>query len=111
MSRVREIVHGRDLYSVNESQTVAEAARHMSELHVGAILVLDNEKLRGIFSERDLMKRVVLEGRDPKTTPVGQVMSTDVVSIDELASIEDAMEAMQAHNCRHLPVMRGSHVV
>ena len=111
MSRVREIVHGRDLYSVNENQTVAEAAQHMSGLHVGAILVLDHEELRGVFSERDLMKRVVLEGRDPKTTPVGQVMSTDVVTIDELASLEEAMEAMHGHNCRHLPVMRGAHVV
>lgn len=111
MSRVREIVHGRELYSVNENQTVAEVARHMSELHVGAILVLESEKLRGVFSERDLMKRVVLEGRDPKTTPVGQVMSSDVVTIDELAPLEEAMEAMQAHNCRHLPVMRGAHVV
>jgi CBS domain-containing protein len=111
MSRVREIVHGRDLFFVREHQTVAEVAHRMSELHVGAIVVLNGESLRGIFSERDLMKRVVLEGRDPKTTPVGQVMTTDVASIDEMAPIEEAMESMQAHNCRHLPVLRGSHVV
>jgi CBS domain-containing protein len=83
----------------------------MADLHVGAILVLNHGKLRGIFSERDLMKRVVLEQRDPATTAVREVMSTDVVTIDELAPLEDAMEAMQSHNCRHLPVMRGSHVV
>lgn len=111
MSSVREIVHKRELYSVAEGDTVAEAARHMAELHVGAILVLNSGKLRGIFSERDLMKRVVLEGRDPAATPVSEVMSTDVVTVDELATPEDAMEAMQSHNCRHLPVMRGAHVV
>jgi CBS domain-containing protein len=111
MSTVRDIVHDRDLYQVAEFDTVAQVARQMAELHVGAILVLNGESLRGIFSERDLMKRVVLEHRDPEATPVRSVMSTDVVSIDELASLEEAMELMQSHNCRHLPVTRGSHVV
>ena len=111
MSSVREIVHDRDLYQVSESDTVAQAARQMTELHVGAILVLQGERLRGIFSERDLMKRVVVERLDPESTPVRAVMTTDVVSVDELASLEEAMELMQSHNCRHLPVMRGSRVV
>jgi len=111
MSSVRDIVHQRDLFSVKETDTVAETARHMAELHVGAILVLNDGKLRGVFSERDLMKRVVLEGHDPKTTLIRDVMSTDLVTIDELSSPEDAMEAMQANNCRHLPVTRGTQVV
>ncbi len=111
MSSVREIVCDRDLYQVSESDTVAQAARQMTELHVGAILVLQGERLRGIFSERDLMKRVVVEHLDPESTPVRAVMTTDVVSVDELASLEDAMELMQSHNCRHLPVTRGSRVV
>ena len=111
MSSVRDIVHQRDLFSVTETDTVSEAARHMAELHVGAILVLNDGKLRGVFSERDLMRRVVVDGRDPKTTLIRDVMSTDLVTIDELSSPEDAMEAMQAHNCRHLPVTRGTDVV
>jgi signal-transduction protein with cAMP-binding, CBS, and nucleotidyltransferase domain len=111
MSTVRDIVHDRDLFQVAEFDTVAQVARQMAELHVGAILVLQGESLRGIFSERDLMKRVVLEHRDPETTPVRSVMSTTVVSVDELASLEEAMELMQSHDCRHLPVTRGSHVV
>jgi CBS domain-containing protein len=108
MSRVRDIVHNRELFFVEERDTVAEVARRMAELHVGAILVLNGEQLRGIFSERDLMKRVVLERVDPESTPVGRVMSTNLATIDELATLEDAMELMQAHNCRHLPVLRGS---
>jgi len=111
MASVQDIIHKRELFCVAENETVAQVARHMADLHVGAIVVLNGEKLRGVFSERDIMNRVVLEGRDPQTTPVGAVMSTDVVTVDELATLEDAMEAMHAHNCRHLPVTRGSHVV
>lgn len=111
MATVRDIVQDRQLYSVAESDTVAGVARRMAELHVGAILVLEGGRLRGVFSERDLMKRVVLESRNPDTTPVREVMTTDLVTIEELSAVEDAMEAMQEHNCRHLPVTRGSQVV
>lgn len=111
MSTVQDIVHNRDLYSVGELDSVADVARKMAGLHVGAILVLNGESLRGVFSERDLMKRVVLEHLDPETTPVRSVMSTDVVSVEELATLEEAMELMHGHNCRHLPVTRGSRVV
>ena len=111
MSRVRDIVHSRELFYVAENDTVARAARHMSDLHCGAIVVLSGEELRGVFSERDIMKRVVLAGLDAERTLVRDVMSTDVVTIDELASPEEAMERMQAHNCRHLPVTRGSRVI
>lgn len=111
MSRVRDIVHYRELYFAQESQTVADVARQMAELQVGAILILNRDELCGVFSERDLMRRVVLEGRDPEHTSVSQVMTAEVATIDELASVEEAMELMQAHNCRHLPVMRGSRVI
>jgi signal-transduction protein with cAMP-binding, CBS, and nucleotidyltransferase domain len=110
MSRVCDVVRDRDLFCVEEHETVAQVARKMADLHVGAILVLNGEQLCGIFSERDLMKRVVLELRDPANTPVGEVMTKEVATIDELASIEEAMEAMQSHKCRHLPVTRGSQV-
>ena len=110
MSRVRDLLNYRDLFYVEEHQTVAEVARKMADLHVGAILVLNGERLRGVFSERDLMKRVVLERRDPVSTPVGEVMTKEVATIDDASSIEEAMEAMQTHSCRHLPVMRGAQV-
>jgi CBS domain-containing protein len=110
MSRVRDIVRNRELFSVEEGCTVAAAVRRMAELHVGAILVLDRGNLRGVFSERDLMRRVVLEGLDPAGTRVEQVMSTAVVTVDEGASLEEAMELMHTHACRHLPVTTGSSV-
>ena len=111
MSCVRDIVHQRELFSVEEHQTVAEVARKMADLHVGAILVFNGEESRGVFSERDLMKRVVVERRDPERTPVGLVMSTGMFMIDESASLEEAMESMQSNNCRHLPVTRDGRVV
>jgi signal-transduction protein with cAMP-binding, CBS, and nucleotidyltransferase domain len=111
MSQVKDIVDERELFSVEEHQSVADVARKMADLHVGAILVFDRDQLRGVFSERDLMKRVVVERRDPESTPVGLVMSTDMFIIDESASLEEAMESMQSHNCRHLPVTRKGRVV
>jgi CBS domain-containing protein len=111
MSRVRDIIQDRELFHVDERETVAGVARRMTDLRVGAILVMNGNALRGVFSERDLMKRVVVERLDPETTPVGKVMSTDVFTIDESVSIEEAMEAMQQHNFRHLPVTREGRVI
>jgi CBS domain-containing protein len=110
MSQVSEIVHNRGLFWVGENDTVAHVARRMAELQVGAILVLEAGVLRGVFSERDLMRRVVLERLDLEKTPVKNVMSTQLATIDESASVEDAMEAMHSHKCRHLPVMREGRV-
>ena len=111
MSCVRDIVHQRELFSVEEHQSVAEVARKMTDLRVGAILIFNQDQLRGVFSERDLLKRVVVERRDPDRTPVSLVMSTDLFMIDESASLEEAMESMQSNNCRHLPVTRDGRVV
>ena len=111
MAQVRDIVGNRVLFSVQESESVTGVARQMANLHVGAILVMDFGRLRGVFSERDLMLRVVLQKLDPETTPVSAVMSTEVTTIDEDSSTEEAMEAMQRHSYRHLPVMRADEVV
>jgi CBS domain-containing protein len=111
MSRVLDVIFAKQLFSVEETQSVASAARRMEELQCGAILVLNNGELRGVFSERDLMRRIVLEHRDPEATPVGEVMSTNLKTIDESASLEEAMQAMTDHGCRHLPVMREGRVV
>ena len=111
MSHVSDIVYDRPFAHVAENETVSAVARRMADLHCGAILVLDGGKLRGVFSERDIMHRVVLERRDPETTPVKSVMSTQLATIEESASLEEAMAAMTAHSCRHLPVMKEGRVV
>lgn len=111
MSRVMDVIYSKQLFSVEETDTVASAARRMEELQCGAILVLKSGELKGVFSERDLMRRVVLEHRDPEATPVGQVMSTNLRTIEESASLEEAMQAMTEHGCRHLPVLRDGRVI
>jgi signal-transduction protein with cAMP-binding, CBS, and nucleotidyltransferase domain len=111
MSKIREVVEGRTLNYIVQESTVADAARRMAQLRCGAILVLKDGQLKGVFSERDLMHRVVLARLNPETVMVGSVMSTNLATIDEAASLEAAMETMLAHNCRHLPVMSGTQVV
>ena len=111
MSRVMDVLAQKDLYSVEPGQNVTDVARRMAELHVGAILVMENGELKGIFSERDFLVRVVVERRDANQTSVSDVMTRNVATIDETATIEDAMESMRVHNCRHLPVTRGDAVV
>jgi len=106
-----DVIYSKQLFSVEETDTVASAARRMEELQCGAILVLKSGELKGVFSERDLMRRVVLEHRDPEATPVGQVMSTNLRTIEESASLEEAMQAMTEHGCRHLPVLRDGRVI
>ncbi len=110
MQTLSSILSEREMYSVEESQSVAEVVRRMAALHVGAILVLGNGELRGIFSERDLMTRVVVEGRDAGHTRVGEVMTTDLATIDEQATVPQAMESMRRIGCRHLPVLRNGRV-
>ncbi len=111
MSRLKDLLKDRHRFHIEPAVTVGDAARRMSEIRVGAILVLEEGRLRGLFSERDLMTRVVAAGRNPEQTPVGDVMSTELATIEESASSEDAMELMRRHSCRHLPVMRGADVV
>ena len=90
---------------------MAAVARQMADFHVGAILIMSHGELRGVFSERDLMLRVVLQRLDPETTAVEAVMSTQVATIEETATPEEAMEAMHQHGCRHLPVTRNGEAV
>ncbi len=111
MPQLKDILHNREMFSVQPGQTVAAVAAHMAAVNVGAIPVIENNELRGVFSERDLMKRVVLSGRDPQQTLVGEVMSTNLTKADEETTSEEAMELMRRCGCRHLPVMRSGEVV
>ena len=110
MHRVRDLLHGRETYSVQDSETVSEVAHRMAGWHVGAILVMSEGELGGVFSERDLMVRVVLAGVDPAVTPVSAVMSRNLATVQDSAPVEAAMEIMHEHNCLHLPVLRGREV-
>ncbi len=93
------------LVTVNGHGSVMDAVRTMHEEHIGAIAVVDNNRLIGIFSERDLMNRVVLQRRDPDNTVVGDVMTSPVITIQRTATADDALKLMDEKHIRHLPVV------
>jgi CBS domain-containing protein len=85
--------------------SVRETARIMAESHIGAIAVRKGAAIVGVFSERDLLKRVVAEARDPATTRVGDVMNTDIVMVHDYDSVESAASAMRSHHVRHAVII------
>jgi CBS domain-containing protein len=107
MTTLREIVKDRRVYSIDAGRTVLEAARYMMEHNVGALPVLRNGELAGIFSERDIMNRVVAVGRTPGTTSVAEVMTANprAVPVDE--SVEECLFIMREFGFRHLPIVDG----
>jgi CBS domain-containing protein len=91
---------------VSPDDTVADAIRRMLEEHVGAITVVDaNRVVAGIFTERDVLKRMSLSGRDPGTTPVREMMTTPVELATEETTEGEALAAMVEHHYRHLPIV------
>jgi CBS domain-containing protein len=109
--RVREIIQ-RDRPLVGRPEdTVGTAAARMAAHRCGSILVCEDEKLRGIFTERDLLARVVAGGRDPATTRLAEVMTPDPDTIEEAAPVVEAVRRMDEGCYRHLPVLAGERVV
>jgi CBS domain-containing protein len=92
--------------TVTPSATVMEAVRKMNDANVGAVVVLDAGVLQGMFSERDVMLRIVLEKKDPEKTAVKDVMTTNVIAIRKDTKPEDAVNLMWERHIRHLPVVR-----
>jgi CBS domain-containing protein len=90
---------------VPPSASVLDAVLLMSAQHVGAVVVVEERKLRGVFTERDLMYRVVARKKDPATTPIGEVMTRNVQTVTEETSVHEAMALMRMNHFRHLPVV------
>jgi len=100
-----------ELISVPAAATVAEAVDTMAARDVGAVMAMTEDGLvAGIFSERDLLVRVVNTGRDPKTTPVSMVMTRDIRFVSPGTTIEAALALMHVHRIRHLLVIDGPRV-
>lgn len=102
---------GNKLFSVPPTVTVAEAVAEMNRHRVGSILVLDEGRLVGIFTERDVLRRVVGAGVDPRTTPLADVMTQNVLTIGPDATVEETMTIFTEKRCRHLPVVDGGRLV
>ena len=96
---------GRQVWSVGPDATVLEALRLMAHKDVGALLVLDEGTVVGVVSERDYARKVILEGRASRDTPVSQIMTRAVLHALPEQSVADCMAIMTAKKVRHLPVM------
>jgi len=107
MLKVRDILSqkGSGVITVGPSASVLEAALLMNEHRIGALVVLLDHQIIGMFTERDVLRRVVGENRDPATTLVQDVMSTEIVCCTSETSLEEARGAMKNRRIRHLPVV------
>ena len=102
---------GRAVWSISPEATVYEAIDRMSEIHIGALVVVSAEKLVGIISERDYARKVILKGRQSRETRVREIMSAPVIYVNPETCIDECMRTMTSHLVRHLPVVEGESVV
>jgi CBS domain-containing protein len=104
---IRDLLPTQVVISAEGHQTVLEVARLMMDHNIGAVPILRQGHLVGIFSERDLMNRVVVNGKDPERTPVSAVMTEDPMTVQPSDPLETCMTLMRRHGFRHLPVCSG----
>ena len=107
MVNIRDILNekGNVVYSVSPETTVYESLEKMTTHNVGAILIMAEDKLTGIFTERDYMKKVILQQRASKSTKVEDIMTTNPVCVTPANSVDEALSIMTNQHCRHLPVI------
>jgi signal-transduction protein with cAMP-binding, CBS, and nucleotidyltransferase domain len=113
VNRVKEILDekGHDVLQIDAEASVYEAIEQMVEAGVGSLLVTKDGDVSGIFTERDYLRRMTLEGRDDKDTPVRDVMSSPLVVVTPENTIDECMAMMTDRRIRHLPVVEGPDVV
>lgn len=114
MKSVRDVLDlkpSEEIFSVAPIATVYEAIQLMSTHHVGALPVLQEKKLVGILSERDYARKVILKERSSKGTRVSEIMTSDVITVEETHRINECVALMQANHIRHLVVLRAGAVI
>lgn len=104
---VKDILNrkGSTVYSVHPNETVYDAIKKMADLNIGALLVLDDGKVKGIISERDYRNKIILKGRTSASTPVKDIMVKQVFCVNSSDSINLCMQLMTEKKIRHLPVL------
>jgi CBS domain-containing protein len=104
MCSIYDLVKEQEMCVADVNDSVLQVARAMVERNIGAVPVLREGKLAGVFSERDLMRRIVVEGRNPQATKVGDVMTTEPLSVGRNDDLEHCLRLMREHGFRHLPI-------
>jgi CBS domain-containing protein len=102
---------GAAIQRIDPESSVLDAVRAMNTHRIGALLVCADHRLVGIFTERDVLCRVVDQRRDPAATRVAEVMSTELVTVRPSTTVEEAMAVVTERRCRHLPVMDGDRLL
>ncbi|HEU4744890.1 MAG TPA: CBS domain-containing protein, partial [Anaerolineales bacterium] len=113
MATVRDMIRkkGYEVFTSTPEATVFEALNLMAEHNIGALLVMTGDEIKGIVSERDCIRKVDVMGRNTKDTPISQIMTSDVITVDADQPLEDCMGLMIDKNIRHLPVCEGKNLL
>ena len=113
MNTIRHILQlkGHDVWSVTPDDSVYEALRLMADKNIGALLVMEADRLVGVLSERDYARKIILQGKSSKDTLVGEIMTRQVYTIHPDQTVEEAMDVMVRHHIRHLPVVEENQVI
>jgi CBS domain-containing protein len=111
MMSIKELINNRSVYTVDKSVSVQAAVEYMAQKNIGAVSVMDGDRLVGIFSERDVINRVVARNFNTVATPVSSVMTTELVVAGADETYESCLKKMKQANCRHLPVVDGNKLV
>ena len=96
---------GRDIISISPDASVLDAIKLMADKGIGALVVIDGGDLKGIVTERDYARKVIIKGRASDSTPVADIMTADVITSSSQQTVNECMEMMTAKKCRHLPVV------
>jgi CBS domain-containing protein len=113
MGKVRNILHtkGNVVFSVEPNVMVYRAIELMCEKNIGGLLIVENGKLVGIFTERDYARKLILKGKSSKDTPIKDLMTSNLVTVTPDTSIDDCMRVMTGRKIRHLPVLENGNLV
>src|SRR6187455_404403 len=113
MAKVRNILQskGHAIFSVDSSTFVYRALELMCEKNIGGLLIVDDGKLCGIFTERDYARKLILKGKSSKDTPIRDLMTAQLITVTPDSSIEDCMRIMSGKKIRHLPVLENDKLV
>lgn len=107
MKPIVELLHRRDsaLYKIAPDVTVFDGLQLLSDYGVGAIVVMEGDRLVGIFSERDYTRKIALQGKNSRETPVSDIMTRDVITVSPQTRTRECMALMSQHTIRHLPIV------
>ena len=111
MRRLEALLKGKKVLAVEDGLSVYEAAAYMTKMKIGAVPVLRRGDIVGMFTERDLMTRVVVPGLDSRTTPISEVMTRDVVTANPSDRFLECRARMRSRHCRHMPVVENGRLL